>query len=57
MRNLNRQLGQDRRILTSEELYKIEGINDIGNFGDEEAEGIYYVLVEKTEGDAAEERR
>ena len=53
MRNLNRQLDQDRRILTSEELYNIEGINDIGNFGDEEAEGIYYVLVEKTEGDAA----
>ena len=53
MRNLNRQLDQDRRLLTSEELYKISGIEEIGNFGDEAAEGIYYVLVEKTEGDAA----
>ena len=53
MRNLNRQLDQDRRVLTQEELNKIEGIGELANHCDEASEGLYYVLVEKTEGDAA----
>merc|ERR1712240_221061 len=52
MRNLNRQLDQDRKVLTQDELNAIEGAAEIGD-GDEASEGLFYVLVEKTEGDAA----
>ena len=47
MRNLNRQLDQDRRVLTKEELSKIEGIAEIGNYCDEASEGLYYALWRK----------
>ena len=55
MRNLNRKLDQSRTVLTQEELNQIEGIKEINDTGncDEASEGMYYVLVEKTEGDAA----
>jgi len=55
MRNLNRQLDQSRTVLTDDELNQIEGITEIKETGncDEASEGLYYVLVEKTEGDAA----
>ena len=52
MRNLDRTLDQDRKVLTQDELNAIEGSEEIGD-GDEASEGLYYVLVEKTEGDAA----
>ena len=52
MRNLNRQLDADRKVLAESELNSIEGADEIGN-GNEASEGLYYVLVEKTEGDAA----
>merc|ERR1711951_184907 len=52
MRNLNRKLDQDRNVLTDDELNAIAGAGEIGN-GDEASEGLCYVLVEKTEGDAA----
>ena len=52
MRNLNRVLDQDRKVLTQDELNVIEGALDIGD-GDTASESLYYVLVEKTEGDAA----
>ena len=52
MRNINRQLDTDRRVLKEEELNRIEGAEEIGN-GIEASENLYCVLVEKTEGDAA----
>ena len=52
MRNLNRVLDQERKTLTTEELNGIEGAQELGD-ADTAAEGLYYVLVEKTEGEAA----
>merc|ERR1712175_54160 len=52
MNNLNRALDQDRKVLEDLELNRIEGAERITEH-DKAAEGIYYVLVEKTEGDAA----
>merc|ERR1712240_843522 len=52
MRNLSRTLDQDRKVLSQDELNATEGALDIGD-GDTASESLYYVLVEKTEGDAA----
>ena len=52
MENLNRKLDQDRKVLDLEELNQIEGANML-NQHDSCSEDLYYVLVEKTEGDAA----
>ena len=52
MRNLNRMLDQERRPLTTEELDGIDGAQELGDAA-AAAEGLYYVLVEKTEGEAA----
>ena len=52
MRNLNRKLDQDRKVLTAEEARTIEGASELPN--DNRAnEDLYFILVEKTEGDAA----
>ena len=51
MKNLNKTLDQDRKVLTSGEIEGIEASEvDVGS---ESSESIFYVLVEKTEGDAA----
>ena len=52
MKNLNKQLDQDRKVLTTQDLDNIEGAGDIGKKTDAN-EDLYYVLVEKTEGEAA----
>ena len=46
MRNLNRQLDKDRKVLSISELNEIEGAELITE-GDNCSEDIYYVLVEK----------
>ena len=45
MRNLNKQLDQDRKVLTAEEIRNVDGFTDITN-GDRAAEDLYFVLVE-----------
>ena len=52
MKNLNKQLDQDRKVLTAAELDAIDGAADIGDKIDAN-EDLYYVLFEKTEGEAA----
>ena len=52
MRNLNKALDQDRKVLDDYQLNNIEGAEDMVD-RDRAAEDIYYVLVERTEGDAA----
>ena len=52
MRNLCRKLDQDRKVLTMDEVNEVPGALDITS-GDSAAEDLYFVLVEKTEGDAA----
>ena len=54
LRNLNRVLDQERKVLDDIDLAMIEGAANINHkSGDREVEDIFYVLVEKTEGDAA----
>ena len=52
MKNLNKQLDQDRKVLTAQDLDNVDGADDIGNQANAN-EDLYYVLVEKTEGEAA----
>ena len=52
MKALNRRLDQDRKVLNNEELSTVDRIGDISDPG-RCSEDLYYVLVEKTEGDAA----
>ena len=52
MENLNRKLDQDRKVMDAEELNRVEGAAML-NQHDTCSEDLYYVLVEKTEGDAA----
>ena len=52
MKNLNRRLDQDRKVLSLEEVNSVDGATSIFN-ADSSSEDLYYVLVEKTEGDAA----
>ena len=49
MENLNQTLDKERKVLTTEELDAIPGAADIKD-GATASEGIYYVLVEKTDG-------
>ena len=50
--SLNKQLDQDRRVLTPSELGNVDGVSHIVNYQDVD-EGLYFVLVDKTEGEAA----
>ena len=52
MRNLNKALDQDRKVLTEEEVRKVDGAAEV-NLGRTSSENLFYVLVEKTDGDAA----
>ena len=52
LRNLNRELDQNRKLLAKEELGHIEGATEVVE-GSRANEDLYYVLVEKTEGEAA----
>ena len=52
MMNLNKQLDQDRKVLTQQELDNVDGAALIVNHKDTD-EGLYIVLVDKTEGEAA----
>ena len=45
--NLNKQLDQDRKVLTAQDLDNVEGAGDIVNKTDAN-EDLYYVLVERT---------
>merc|ERR1711891_50924 len=44
MRNLNKALDQDKKVLTAAELEQIEGVNDV-ILDAAAAENIFYVLV------------
>ena len=52
MKNLNKTLDQDRKVLTAEEIESVEGAGEV-DLGKTSSESIFYVLVEKTDGDAA----
>ena len=52
MRHLNRALDQDRKVLAKEELDRIGGAAEV-DLGRASSENLFYVLVEKTDGDAA----
>ena len=52
MRNLNKTLDQDRKVLTQQEIKDIDGAASV-DIGAEASESLFYVLVEKTDGDAA----
>ena len=52
MKALDRKLDQDRKVLSPDELNTVEGAFDISDPA-RCSEDLYYVLVEKTEGDAA----
>ena len=52
MNNLDKKLDQDKKTLTNQELDNIDGAADITNKKDANEE-LYYILVEKTEGEAA----
>ena len=52
MRNPNKALDQNRKVLDDHQLNNIEGAEDMVD-RDRAAEDIYYVLVERTEGEAA----
>ena len=52
MRSLNRKLDVDRRILSNPEIQELDGADAMGSMEKAE-ENLYFVLVEKTEGDAA----
>ena len=52
LRNLNRELDQNRKLLTKQELGHIDGATEVVE-GSRANEDLYYVLVEKTEGEAA----
>merc|ERR1711951_99651 len=52
MRNLNKVLDQDRKVLTKQEIQEIDGAAGV-EVGAEASESLFYVLVEKTDGDAA----
>ena len=52
MKNLNKALDQDRKVLTKEDVNKIEGASGV-DLGTRSSESLFYVLVEKTDGDAA----
>ena len=52
MGNLNQQLDKDRKVLDDLELNNVQGATTIVE-PERCAEDLYYVLVEKTEGDAA----
>ena len=52
MKNLNKTLDQDRKVLTDEEIKGIEGASEV-KVDEAASESMFYVLVEKTEGDAA----
>ena len=45
MKNLNKTLDQDRKVLTREEIKGIEGSGEV-DVGAESSESIFYVLVE-----------
>ena len=51
MKNLNRKLDQDSKVLDELDLDLLEGANELEDIK-RISEDIYYVLVEKTEGDA-----
>ena len=52
MRNLDLELDRNRVVLTTEQLNSIEGAANLGD-ADYVNENLYYVLVEKSEGEAA----
>merc|ERR1711951_68045 len=52
MRNLNKVLDQDRKVLTKQEIQEIDGAASV-DLGEEASESLFYVLVEKTDSDAA----
>ena len=52
MKNLNKALDQDRKVLAKEDVKKIEGAAEV-DLGAKSSENLFYVLVEKTDGDAA----
>ena len=52
MRNLNKTLDRDRKVLTPEEIESVDGAEEV-DLGKTSSESIFYVLVEKTDGDAA----
>ena len=57
MSNLNRALDRDRKVLSNSELDEIEGAADCvgnGQTGKQFNEVLYSVLVDKTEGEAAQ---
>ena len=52
--NLNKTLDQERKVLDDFDVARIPGAASVNHkSGDKEIEDIFYVLVEKTEGDAA----
>ena len=54
LRNLNKALDQERRVLDDIDIALIDGAADVNHkSGSKEIEDLYFVLVEKTEGDAA----
>ena len=52
MKDLNRRLDRDRTVLDDEEINQVNGVNSVGDLN-RISEDLYYVLVEKTEGDAS----
>ena len=51
MKDLNRRLDRDRKVLDDEEINQVNGVNSVGDLN-RISEDLYYVLVEETEGDA-----
>ena len=52
LKNLNQRLDQNRKVLSRQDLNELDGSAEL-NDGVQASEDLYYVLVEKTEGEAA----